>query len=99
MNTSAAHASSASPPRKPAPGRVSKCLRIIPSPAPIERVIRAADALRDLTKIGRAGIRYISATEARVDGDRASLKRSSVGNRRWELAQSVRSLRAGRRAA
>lgn len=47
MNISAAHASSGSPPRKPAPGRVSTCLLLaLPSPAPIERAIAAADRLR-----------------------------------------------------
>lgn len=68
MNTSAANASSASPPCRPAPGRISNCLQVAPSPAPIERVIRAADALRDRLKVASAPLRT---RRARPAGDLA----------------------------
>jgi hypothetical protein len=88
MNNRTANTSSAV---KPAPGRVSRVpgrqleLALRPAPAPIVTVIRAANALRDLKDIGRAGIRFIAAKDA----PHSDLKRSAAHSRQWELTQRV----------
>ena len=70
---------------------------IRPAPAPIERVIRAADVLRDERKVASTAVRYVSALEAK-DAGKPALKRSAIGNRRWQLVQDVRALRGSRAA-
>lgn len=73
---------------------VQLSLALRPQPSPMVVVVRAADRIRDLTDLGRRGIRFIAAKDA----PHTRFKRSAAAQRQWELTQGVYRFQ-GRRVA
>jgi hypothetical protein len=99
MNNCTANTSSAV---KPAPGRVSRVSSVVlslalrPQPSPMVYVVRAANVVRDLCRVGNAGHRYVSAELAPIDAARAGLKQSAIHARHRELVQATGAYRTYR---
>jgi hypothetical protein len=75
---------------------VALSLALRPQSSPMVTVVRAANVVRDLCRVGNAGHRLICAESATIDAARAGLKRSAVQVRHSELKQTVQSYRSYR---